>query len=728
MRAHWGDLWGGFAAMLVAVPSAIAFGVTVFAPLGAGFSAQGAVAGMLGAAALGLVAAALGGAPRLISAPCAPAAAVLAAFALEAAQDGASPDSALILLTLVGLLCGALQILFGALGIGRLIKYMPYPVVSGYLSGVALIILASQIPKFLGAAGAASLWGTLTTPSAWAWRAIVLGSVTAAVMTSAPRITKALPGPVLGIAGGVLAYLGLGLADASLWRLEGNPLVVGHLAGAGSGIADALSSRWQAIGQMRPETLSAVLVPSLTLAVLLSIDTLKTCVVVDALTRSRHQSNRELLGQGCGNVAAALVGGMQGAGQMGATLVNLAGGARTRVSGMVEGGLALAAFLLLAPLIAWVPIASLAAILIVIALRMIDWQSLRLLRSPRTALDFVVIAAVIVVAETVGLVAASAVGVGLAVLLFIREQTRGSILHRKSYGNQMFSKQMRLAEEMGILQSHGERAVIFELQGSLFFGTADQLYTLLEPELKTRSYVILDMRRVQSIDVTAAHVLQLMEEALRERKAYLIFSHLPKHVPRGQDMSGYFGEVGLMRPEHHALSFDELDAALEWVENRIIEEARFERVSEKPLELQEIDLFGGRKPETLTALVACMESRSLKDGDTLFRRGDKGDELFLIRKGAVRIMLPIQEEQAHHLATFGRGDFFGEMSFLDREPRSADAIASGDTELYVLPRARFDELASEHKRLALNLLEGLARSLAVRLRYTNTELRLLQAA
>ncbi len=714
--------------MLVAVPSAIAFGVTVFAPLGAGFSAQGAVAGMLGAAALGLVAAALGGAPRLISAPCAPAAAVLAAFALEAAQAGISPESVLILLALVGLLCGALQILFGALGIGRLIKYMPYPVVSGYLSGVALIILASQVPKFLGAAGAASLWGTLTTPSAWAWQALVVGSVTAAVMTTAPRITKALPGPVLGIAGGVLAYLGLGLADASLWRLEGNPLVVGQLAGAGSGIADALSARWQAIGQVRPETLSAVLVPSLTLAVLLSIDTLKTCVVVDALTRSRHQSNRELLGQGCGNVAAALVGGMQGAGQMGATLVNLAGGARTRVSGMVEGGLALAAFLLLAPLIAWVPIASLAAILIVIALRMIDWQSLRLLRSPRTALDFVVIAAVIVVAETVGLVAASAVGVGLAVLLFIREQTRGSILHRKSYGNQMFSKQMRLAEEMGILQSHGERAVILELQGSLFFGTADQLYTLLEPELKTRSYVILDMRRVQSIDVTAAHVLQLMEEALRERKAFLIFSHLPKHLPSGQDISGYFGEVGLMRPEHHALSFDELDAALEWVENRIIEEARFERVSEKPLELQDIDLFGGRKPETLTALVACMESRSLKDGDALFRRGDKGDELFLIRKGAVRIMLPIQEGQAHHLATFGRGDFFGEMSFLDREPRSADAIASGDTELYVLPRARFDEFASEHKRLALNLLEGLARSLAVRLRYTNTELRLLQAA
>ncbi|HYL87455.1 MAG TPA: SulP family inorganic anion transporter [Burkholderiales bacterium] len=722
-----GDLWGGLAAMLVAVPSAIAFGVTAFAPLGPGFAGQGAIAGMVGAAAVGLVAAALGGAPRLISAPCAPAAAVLAAFALESVRTGAPVQSVLIWLTLVGLLCGALQVLFGVLGIGRLIKYMPYPVVSGYLSGVGLIIVASQVPKFLGVAGGTSLWNALSRPSGWAWQALAVGAVTAAVMVIAPRLTKVLPAPVLGIVAGLATYLALGFGDASLWRLENNSFVVGHVSVDG-GIAEVLGTRWQALSGLQLDTLNVVLVPSLTLAVLLSIDTLKTCVVTDALTRSRHNSNRELVAQGCGNLAAGLVGGMQGAGQMGATLVNLSSGAETRLSGVVEGILALAAFLVLAPLIAWVPIAALAAILVVIGLRMIDWGSLRMLRSRRTALDFVVILSVIVVAETIGLVAASAVGVGLAVLLFIREQTRGTILHRKSYGNQMFSKQMRLPEERAILESHGEKSVILELQGSLFFGTADQIYTLLEPELKTKSYVIIDMRRVQSIDVTAAHVLQLMGEALHERKAYLIFSQLPKHLPSGQDVSGYFGELGIVRPEHHALSFDELDAALEWVENQTIEGARLERVSARPLEVAEIELFRGRKAETLAALAACMETRSLADGETLFRRGDKGDELFLIRKGAVRIMLPIQDGQAHHLATFGRGDFFGEMSFLDREPRSADAIASGITELYVLPRERFEAFATDHKRVALNLLEGLARALAVRLRYTNSELRLLQAA
>jgi SulP family sulfate permease len=270
--------------------------------------------------------------------------------------------------------------------------------------------------------------------------------------------------------------------------------------------------------------------------------------------------------------------------------------------------------------------------------------------------------------------------------------------------------------------------VIFELQGSLFFGTADQLSRLLEPELKTRSYVILDMRRVQSVDVTAAHVLRLIEEALAERKAYLIFSQLPKLLPSGRDLSGYLGEVGLVSPDSHALTFDELDAALEWVENRIIAETRFERDAERPLELKDIALFSGRKPETLAELAARVERRSLRDGEVVFRRGDTGTELFLIRKGAVRIMLPLEVGQSHHLATFNRGDFFGEMAFLDRNPRSADAIASGDTELYVLTRERFDELASGHKRLAMNLLEELARALAVRLRYTNSELRLLQAA
>ncbi len=147
----------------------------------------------------------------------------------------------------------------------------------------------------------------------------------------------------------------------------------------------------------------------------------------------------------------------------------------------------------------------------------------------------------------------------------------------------------------------------------------------------------------------------------------------------------------------------------------------------RPLELAEIELFKGRKPETLAAREQCMERRSFKAGEVVFRRKDTGDELFLIRRGLIRISLPLKGHVGeHHLATFGRGDFFGEMTFLDGEPRSADAIAQTDTDMYVLSRSRFDTLSEAHKRITINMMEGLARTLALRLRHANAEVRVLQ--
>lgn len=713
--------------MLVALPSAIAFGVTIFSPLGAAYVAVGALAGILGTFALGLVAPAFGGTNRLITAPCAPAAAVLSAFAIGLMQKGVTPESALLMIALVSLMCGLLQITFGLVGLGRLIKYMPFPVVSGYLSGVGLIIIISQVPKFLGVPKNTHFWESLRSPWLWQWQGIVVGGVTVLVMLFASKVTKAVPAAILGLASGVLAYFALSLHYPALLELTGNKLVIGQLGGSGSGgFFQAMVGRWKAVGSLDPGLLWALITPALTLAVLLSIDTLKTCVVLDALTRSRHNSNRELIGQGLGNLASTAVGGMPGAGQMGATLVNISSGGQTRVSGLIEGALALVAFLILSKFIAWVPIAGLAGILIVVGFRMFDRHSLSLLKSRSTILDFVVIVVVVAVAETVSLIAASAVGIALAIMLFIREQVGGAVVRRKTYGNRMFSKQVRLPEEMEILTKRGEQAVIFELQGSLFFGTTDQLYTALEPDLKTRKFVVLDMRRVQSVDFTAAHMLEQVQGMLAERDAFLIFSQLPRAAPSGQDMKRYFLTLGLVRSERHVRGFRELDAALEWVEDQLLQEDRVERAAEKPLELHEIEVFKGRKEDTLTELEACVARRSVKEGEFVFHLGETGDEMFLIRRGAVRIMLPIVGKHSHHLATFGRGNFFGEMTFLDRVPRSADAVAGTDTDLFVLSRARFDGLADHHKRLGMQLLEGLAKALAIRLRHTNTELRTLE--
>jgi SulP family sulfate permease len=726
-----GNVWGGLAAMLVALPSAIAFGVTVYSPLGAAQAAQGAMAGILGAMALGLVAASLGGAPRLISAPCAPAVAILSAFAIEQVAHGTPVSTLVLMLTLVGLLAGGFQVLFGVLRLGNLIKYMPYPVVSGYLSGVGLIIIGSQIPKLLGTTGGVKWWSALAAPTQWNVSSLVIGAATAGVMVLAPRVIVAIPAAILGLLAGVLAYLGLGLADVVPLVTVDNAMLVGPLtSGSSGGFMEAMGARWQAAGAMGVDAFTLLLFPALTLAGLLSIDTLKTCVVLDAMTRSRHNSNRELIAQGCANLCSSVVGGMPGAGTMGATLVNLSSGATGRMSGMVEGISALAAFALLGGLIAWVPVAALAAILIVIGVRMIDRSSLHFLHSRGTLLDFMVIASVVTTALTVSLIAASVVGVLLAIMLFIREQVSNNVVRRRVLGNQTFSKHVRTRDEMESLVRHGDQVVVCELQGSLFFGTTQQLYSALENDLKTRRFIILNMRRVQTVDVTAAHMLERVRQMLAERDGRLILAGIPVKSPSGLDIQAYLVEVGLLVPQaqgHRVKVFSAVDAALEWTEDLIINEAALETAVEHALELRDIELFRNRKEETLTALEACMENRTVPAGGIIFSQGDAGDELFLIRRGAVRILLPVNNTLSHHLGTFGRGAFFGEMGFLDGATRSANAVAFSETELYVLSRKVYDQFAEVHRKAALALMEGIASTLSSRLRYTTAELRTLDS-
>lgn len=720
-----GDSWGALAAMLVALPSAIAFGVTIYAPLGGEYAAYGALAGMLGAVFMGLIAPTFGGTNRLISAPCAPTAAVLSAFVIDYISKGGATSTAVVMVALLGVAAGILQVGFGVLRLGELIKYMPYTVVSGYLSGVGLYIIASQTPKFLGAPKGAHFWESLGMFEMWKWQAITVGIVTALVMLFATRVTRLIPAAILALVCGVASYFALGLFDPSLLNIQNNPLIVGPLGGGG--FFEALTQKIEGIKNFEISQLALLITPALTLAALLSIDTLKTCVVLDAITKTRHDSNKELIGQGLANIGCAIGGGVPGAGQMGATLVNISSGGETKLSGFLEGLFSLAAFLTLANLISWVPISALAAILIVIGIRMIDTRSFSFLKSKSTILDFVVIAAVVTTALTVSLIAASGIGIILAILLFIRENIDASIVRRKSYGNESFSKQIRTGEEMEILEKHGKEAVIYELQGSLFFGTANQLFTTLENDLKTRKFIILDLKKVQGVDITAAHVLEQIRDMIKENGGHLIFSRIPSSIPSGKDMHKYFEEVGLGASKESAKIFDDLDDAIEWVEDRIIEAQTTIDREEELLSLHDFELFKAKKEETIAALEARMKQASYKAGEKIFAAGDTGDELFLIRRGSIRISLPIGETQSFHIGSFGQGMFFGEMAFLDGAARSADAIAERDTDLFVLSRAEFDAFSEEHKKVSLRFLEGLASVLAGRLRFTNAELRACEA-
>lgn len=728
-----GDVWGGLTAMLVALPASIAFGLLIYTPLGGRYAAFGAVAGILGAVVIGLVASLFGGTPRLISAPCAPAAAVLSAIVVELAHPPATSSAprldanqVLALITVIALGAGALQLLFAALGGGQLIKYIPYPVVAGYLSGVGVLIAISQVPKLFGFPQGTSLWAGVSQPEVWQWPALGVGVVTMAVMVTAPRMTHVVPAPIIALATGVAAYFTFGLARPELLTLADNPHVIGALGGPGGNQLAALSDRWASFASIGLHHLYAALAPALTLAVLLSIDTLKTCVITDALTRSRHDSTRELRAQGLANLAASLVGGIPGSGTLGATMVNIGSGAQTRWSGVLEGAFALAAFLLLGGLVAWVPVAALAGILIVIAARMVDRNVFQLLRRASTRFDFAVVAAVVVTAVGANLIAAAGVGTALAILLFIRAQAASAIVRRKSSGDHMFSKRRRLPEQAAMLEAKGNQTAIYELQGNLFFGTTDRLFTELETDLRTRRYVILDMRRVQSVDFTAVHLLEQIEARLAEKGGSLLFSGLPPNLPTGQDLQTYFDEVGLVKSSGRACIFDELDGALEWVEDRILEEENLVATSRAPLGLRDLDLFRGFDDALLDALAACVRERSCATGEQIFSSGGKGDELFVIRRGRVRIMLPIPNGKPHHLATFSRGDFFGDMAFLDRGERSADAVAEAPTDLYVLSRARFDEMAERFPVMGKRAFARLARALAIRLRQADAELQALE--
>ena len=708
--------------MLVALPSAIAFGVTIFSPLGSTFGAQGALAGMLGVTVLGLVAATFGGTQRLISAPCAPAAAILTAVTIELSRQAIEPSAIVISLFLIAITCGLIQIAFGLLQIGKLIRFMPYTVVSGYLSGVGLIIVISQLPKWLSLPKGIKLIDGIWQPHLWQVSSIAIGIATALAMILAPKFSKRIPAVIQGLLAGVLVYWLLAwTAFPELRSLENNSFIIGPLAADPAALFDNLQQSLEQLLHPNLPPLEQIIIPALTLAILLSIDTLKTCVVLDALTGSRHNSNRELIGQGLGNLSASLLGGTPGAGTMGATLVNKASGGTTRLSGAFQGLWSLIAILVLTPLIAWVPIASLAALLVVIGVKMIDWKSLAFARSKETFVDFVVILAVVVVANTVGLIAASGLGVGLAILLFIREQIHSTTVRKKSYGNQLFSKHFRTNAERQILQRDGQQTVIYELQGSLFFGTTDQLYLAIEPEIDRARYVLLDFFRVQSIDITAAHMIERIRNRLAENKTTLVLSRLPERLPSGRDLRSYMDHLGLTHDGSTQI-VNEMSDGLEWIENQLLEKAEAISTQSKALALNEFEIFKGMDAKTLSVLNSCVTKQHFLANTCIFQANSSGEELMLIASGQIKITLSIGKNTIVHLATVGRGQFFGEMSFLDRQVHSADVYAQTDVELLVMTRTDFDRISASNPTLTAQVMQSIAIAIATRLRHTNSDL------
>jgi SulP family sulfate permease len=708
LRPTAADLWAGLAAAAVVLPQAMAFGVALVAPHAVS-PATGALAGLIGAAVLSLVSGVVGGTRGLISSPTGPTLVLLAGALSSVVAADAQPAEVLAALAAILIVTGIVQALLGVTGGGRLIKFIPYPVVTGFLTGSGVLMLLSQLTPLSGA-GADAAW------QGWGWVPIATAAVTFIVMTFAPRVLPAVPGTIAGLLGGTLAFQGI----VAIGPGPAPPAwIIGALPGFGS-IEVGVSL--EMLGAL---PWAKVLLAGLALAVLASVDTLLTSVIADVSSGSRHDARRELVGQGIGQVICGFIGGMAGAGTTGATVVAVRTGGR-RWPG-VATGLALAGLILLGgPVTGALPIAALAGIILCVAVGMLERDMIAWLRTPHTRFDAVIALLVTGVTVVYDLMVAVGVGVAIAIGLFIRAQVKAPVVHRRSTAAQMRSVRARAEEERSLLDAHGDRIVVYELRGNLFFATADRVFEELMSDLVRPACVILNLRRVQQVDLTGAKILQQIATRLHAHGGQLMFCEVHSGAGLGHDVGKTLCQLSPGSTDPGVRTFNGTDEALEYAEDALLETLDTDAVeAEDRFEIAELDICDGMDAEAISELQRVLTARTVEEDELVFRQGDPGRELYLVLSGEIDIRFATTRHHHKRLAKYGPGTVFGEVSFIDPGPRVADAVAVRSTELCVLDREHFTQLAKTRPDVAITLLRSLARLQGRHLRWSAGELRRL---
>jgi len=508
-----GDLFGGITAAVVALPLALAFGVA---------SGAGPVAGLYGAIFVGLFAALFGGTPSQVSGPTGPMTVVMAGVITQYAHNPA-------LAFTVVMMGGLLQILFGYLRLGRYISLVSLPVISGFMTGIGVIIIILQMPTLLGHGSPGG--GTLGTLAALPrlltqaqWQPIVLALGALAIVYLMPtRLNRLLPSPLVALCVGTLAAL-LVLTDAP---------VLGDIP---SGFPQPKLPAFEL------EQLPSMISSALVLGLLGSIDSLLTSLVADSMTRTQHDSDRELIGQGIGNTLAGLMGAIPGAGATMRTVINIRSGGQTPLSGAVHALVLLAVVLGLGTLASHIPHAVLAGILIKVGIDILDRDYLmRVRHAPRSGV--VVMLTVLFLTVFVDLITAVAVGVVMESLLFVQ---RMSELQAEGIRQVMgTTREAPLTpEEAEIFERAQGRIALFHLSGPMSFGAVKEMSNRLATADQF-DVLLIDLDAVPLIDSTAAlgiedvleraqmsgkHVLLvgLQAKAARVMNRLGVFKHLPK--------------------------------------------------------------------------------------------------------------------------------------------------------------------------------------------------------
>lgn len=554
MKNFKGDIFGGITAGVVALPLALAFGIQAFGGISdPSAGSLGAFAGLIGAILLGFFASIFGGTHSQISGPTGPMTVVTAGIISAAwASSHGNIATVMVSLSLAGICCGLFQILFGVIRIGKYVRYIPYPVLSGFMSGIGVIIILQQIYPLIGQKSPVLVVDMIAQfPSRIANGvsivALGLGLGTIAIISLMPLVSKRLPATLVALIVMSLVSLAFNL-DMNMCIGEipsGLPLPVFLQEGLGD--VDWVTA------------FGAAIIPGLTLAGLGSIDTLLTSVVADNLTKTRHNSNKELIGQGVGNAMTGLFCGLSGAGATMRTVVNVKSGGSTQLSGVVHALFLLAVLFGLGPIVKYVPLSVLAGILITVGWGIIDFKGFRDLKVIPRSDAFVLI---VVFLTTVFVDLLTAVGIGMLIACVLFMKRIGDLVEGHYSSNELtpFDKESPWADESGIPDTIRHKIYIQRLDGPLFFGSITRFKEVMQDVPDGVKYVIIRMRRVDFMDQSGLYAMRQAITDLQGRGVTVLMTIIQ---PQPMYMLTKMKVVPDIVPEHHTFrTFEECTAYL----------------------------------------------------------------------------------------------------------------------------------------------------------------------
>jgi anti-anti-sigma factor len=722
-----GNVVGAVLAAIVTLPLSMGLGVLAFSPFGPEFAARGVIAALYSVVFLGLVAVLVGSRGAAIYAPRSLVAFMIASVSadlfLHAQWLPGTPDALAAAIFLLLALSGVFQLVFGLARLSKVVKFIPTPVMAGFQNAAAIVIMYSQLHVILGLAlrpRSLAQWAS-ALPDARPLNVLVAAATLLLVFKGA-QISKRVPPLVLGLVGGTLLY------HACL-AMGGQALLGGMLGHIPAVIPDGRELTNIMALTVVPgfiDALPGILLGAASIAVVSSLDVLISAKIVENLTRRRGNGTQELISMGCANIASPLLGGIAGSISLASTTTAVKGGATNSLALLLHALLFLFLVPLIAPLIGYIPRVVIGALLLYAGIQLVDKWTLALLKRVMArkgvqwrgiAVDLGVILVVASVALAGEIMAAVLLGVAIAIVVFMLRMSR-SVIRRERYGDAVHSRRARDLADQQLLDNHGQSILAIELEGPLFFASAELLHNRMDDAFTEGvRYVILDLSRVTELDSTGARILVQADERLKAARCRMVICGAEARA----ELHALLIDHGVADAFTRERTFPDLDHALEWCENDLLATLRSAAAGEDH-PFDGLDLLRDVSAKDREALRAALVKREYAPGEVVFRQGDEGDALYVIARGSASVWLRDAASGQRRLMTFSQGTFFGEMALLDRERRSATVTADERVVCYVLDRAAFERLAEAHPRAGMALLANVGRELSLRMRGANRTL------